>query len=93
MLNQKFAEIVNSGKSDNHNPKPAITRRRAPNYGTSAPDLAVHFSRHRWVSHLFWIGAQGRNRTTDTRIFSPLLYRLSYLGVDKLSGHLRKGGI
>ena len=27
-------------------------------------------------------GAQGRNRTTDTRIFSPLLYRLSYLGQD-----------
>ena len=26
-------------------------------------------------------GAQGRNRTTDTRIFSPLLYRLSYLGL------------
>ena len=26
-------------------------------------------------------GAQGRNRTTDTRIFNPLLYRLSYLGV------------
>ena len=25
-------------------------------------------------------GAQGRNRTTDTRIFSPLLYQLSYLG-------------
>ena len=25
-------------------------------------------------------GAQGRNRTVDTRIFSPLLYRLSYLG-------------
>ena len=25
-------------------------------------------------------GAQGRNRTPDTRIFSPLLYRLSYLG-------------
>ena len=25
-------------------------------------------------------GAQGRNRTTDTRIFNPLLYRLSYLG-------------
>ena len=24
-------------------------------------------------------GAQGRNRTTDTRIFSPLLYQLSYL--------------
>ena len=27
-------------------------------------------------------GAQRRNRTTDTGIFSPLLYRLSYLGKD-----------
>ncbi len=26
------------------------------------------------------IGAEGRNRTADTRIFNPLLYRLSYLG-------------
>jgi len=26
-------------------------------------------------------GAQGRNRTTDTRIFNPLLYQLSYLGI------------
>ncbi len=26
-------------------------------------------------------GAQGQNRTADTGIFSPLLYRLSYLGV------------
>ena len=26
-----------------------------------------------------WHGGQGRNRTTDTGIFSPLLYRLSYL--------------
>ena len=25
-------------------------------------------------------GASGRNRTNDTRIFSPLLYRLSYRG-------------
>ena len=24
-------------------------------------------------------GARGRNRTNDTRIFSPLLYQLSYL--------------
>ena len=30
-------------------------------------------------------GAQGRNRTTDTRIFNPLLYRLSYLGNDGFS--------
>jgi hypothetical protein len=26
------------------------------------------------------IGAQSRNRTSDTRIFNPLLYQLSYLG-------------
>ena len=30
----------------------------------------------RWIS-----GAQGRNRTTDTCIFSAVLYQLSYLGV------------
>jgi hypothetical protein len=28
-------------------------------------------------------GGQGRNRTTDTRIFSPLLYQLSYLAMRK----------
>ena len=27
--------------------------------------------------------AQSRNRTSDTRIFSPLLYQLSYLGLIK----------
>ena len=27
------------------------------------------------------IGAQGRNRTTDTVIFSHVLYQLSYLGI------------
>ena len=27
------------------------------------------------------IGAQGRNRTTDTAIFSRMLYQLSYLGM------------
>ncbi len=26
-------------------------------------------------------GAQGQNRTADTGIFNPLLYRLSYLGI------------
>ena len=31
-------------------------------------------------------GGQGRNRTTDTRIFSPLLYQLSYLA--KLAIHI-----
>ena len=32
-------------------------------------------------------GAQGRNRTTDTRIFSPLLYQLSYLGPSTATAH------
>ena len=27
-------------------------------------------------------GASGQNRTVDTRIFSPLLYRLSYRGMN-----------
>ena len=27
------------------------------------------------------LSAQNRNRTSDTRIFSPLLYQLSYLGI------------
>ena len=31
------------------------------------------------VVYLIDSGGQGRNRTTDTRIFSPLLYQLSYL--------------
>ena len=29
--------------------------------------------------------AQNRNRTSDTRIFSPLLYQLSYLGLQRIS--------
>src|SRR5690606_12026006 len=47
------------------------------------------------VTHLVEIteennGAQGRIRTTDTRIFSPLLYQLSYLGVRR--GHAVSSG-
>lgn len=30
-------------------------------------------------------GAQRRIRTTDTRIFNPLLYQLSYLGLFRLT--------
>ena len=29
------------------------------------------------------IGGQGQNRTVDTRIFSPLLYQLSYLAGER----------
>ena len=31
-------------------------------------------------------GAQGRNRTTDTAIFSRMLYQLSYLGIRCAAG-------
>ena len=32
-------------------------------------------------------GASGRNRTSDTRIFNPLLYQLSYLGISDTIQH------
>ncbi len=34
------------------------------------------------TSYLLETSAQGRNRTSDTGIFNPLLYQLSYLGED-----------
>ena len=34
-------------------------------------------------------GAQGRNRTTDTAIFSRMLYQLSYLGIPAKRAALR----
>jgi hypothetical protein len=39
----------------------------------SVPDV-----KHVSGTDLEVLGGPGRNRTTDTRIFSPLLYRLSY---------------
>ena len=33
----------------------------------------------RFAQRLLRDGASGRNRTNDTRIFSPLLYQLSYM--------------
>jgi hypothetical protein len=35
-----------------------------------------------------FFGAETQNRTGDTRIFSPLLYRLSYLGIVGTAGKL-----
>jgi hypothetical protein len=32
------------------------------------------------------VGAEERSRTADTRIFSPLLYHLSYLGIMDIVG-------
>ena len=38
-----------------------------------------------YTSKKNFLGASGRNRTTDTGIFSPLLYRLSYRGIQELN--------
>ncbi len=45
--------------------------------------LSVHASMDicQSIENAFIINAQSRNRTSDTGIFSPLLYRLSYLGI------------
>lgn len=49
--------------------------------------LPLWFARARRLDLRRRGSAQGRNRTSDTGIFSPLLYQLSYLG---LSNHLQK---
>jgi hypothetical protein len=46
-------------------------------------DLPVQVSSSRFCSECWRNGAQGRNRTTDTAIFSRMLYQLSYLGVSR----------
>ncbi len=38
-------------------------------------------------------GAQGRNRTTDTAIFSRMLYQLSYLGNRRVALRRRLAGV
>ena len=38
-------------------------------------------------------GAQGRDRTTDTAIFSRMLYQLSYLGTSKGARARGAGGL
>ncbi len=37
-------------------------------------------------------GGSGRNRTTDTRIFNPLLYRLSYRAKPRIIRSVRRSG-
>ncbi len=37
-------------------------------------------------------GGQGQNRTADTGIFSPLLYRLSYLASEESKGGIKPSG-
>ena len=49
---------------------------------SEAPDNILIF----WSKLLELNGAQGRDRTTDTVIFSHVLYQLSYLGAGPARG-------
>lgn len=42
-----------------------------------------------YKSRAFRFGGLGRNRTTDTRIFNPLLYQLSYQAISSLIAALQ----
>ena len=57
--------------------------RRASTEGASQSNVVLscwsHIHQGPSLRGLGVCGGQGRNRTTDTRIFSPLLYQLSYL--------------
>ncbi len=50
----------------------------APGHGDSFGDSPAFFGLPVALKLLRGFGGLGRNRTADTRIFSPLLYQLSY---------------
>ena len=53
---------------------------RETRFELATPALARRCSTAELFPHVH--GASGQNRTVDTRIFSPLLYRLSYRGMN-----------
>ena len=60
---------------------PAPSRAILANFGVPAKACKAKFCGEKEkVLHDFRRGASDRNRTNDTGIFSPLLYRLSYRG-------------
>ena len=64
------------------------------NYKVTSNSAFVDLSRATFFGNAWKIrklnGGQGRSRTADTRIFSPLLYRLSYLAIRVKAEILRK---
>ena len=54
-----------------------------PWQGGALPDELHSQIAWKELSQDFLAGASGRNRTNDTRIFSPLLYQLSYRGISR----------
>ena len=57
-----------------------IKLERETRFELATPALARRCSTAELFPHVH--GASGQNRTVDTRIFSPLLYRLSYRGMN-----------
>ncbi len=53
--------------------------------GTRTHDLLLGKEAFYQLNYARLCSAEGRNRTGDTRIFSPLLYQLSYLGAFRLA--------
>ena len=53
---------------------------RETRFELATPALARRCSTAELFPHVH--GASGQNRTVDTRIFSPLLYQLSYRGIN-----------
>ena len=63
--------------------------RVAPQQFLRLPRLPFrHFGRYEVVHRRTVNGAEAQIRTGDTRIFSPLLYHLSYLGIMGIVGFL-----
>jgi hypothetical protein len=62
-------------------------------FGPRALEVPVAFVTGRCTTNSIMLcsliaGAEERSRTADTRIFSPLLYHLSYLGITGIVGFL-----
>ncbi len=68
---------------------PALSPLPSANFGagdgTRTHDLLLGKEAFYQLNYARLCSAEGRNRTGDTRIFSPLLYQLSYLGAFRLS--------
>ena len=62
---------------------PRITVVRAPGHARRQSGDAMLASEGGNLDFGGGSGGQGRNRTTDTRIFNPLLYQLSYLAIKR----------
>jgi hypothetical protein len=64
----------------------SVVKAGARDFRRIIQDQAKKRKHSKMLGFLFETGAEGQNRTADTGIFSPLLYRLSYLGTMNPAG-------